>query len=66
MARIRLAALNRRPPLPARLLLARGGLHPAEVGAVLLLNAASYCSRWVLLSQAPAADVAGTLRPRPP
>ena len=31
-----------------------------------LLDAASYGSRWVLLSQAPAADVARALRPRPP
>ena len=38
----RLAERNRRPPLPAQRLLARGGLHQADVGAAVLLDAASY------------------------
>jgi hypothetical protein len=64
VARRRLAAWHRGPYLPAWGLLARGGLPPADVAAALrgtaradtLLDAATYGSRWVLFSPAPALD----------
>ena len=56
VARRLLAARNRRPPLPARRPLARGGLHPEDVGAA---RHSGHAARRRLLWLALGAAVAG-------